>query len=228
MDRTDPDYAPLDFVAARQRMVDAQIRPSQVGNATIIAAMRTVPRERAVPDALRAFAYSDQNLPLGEGRYLTEPRVTGRMLQVADLRHGERVLVVAAGTGYLASLLGAMALELHVTALESDPRLATMGKALCAACAPGVQWCDGPLVKGAPASAPYDLIFIDGAVRAVPQAIVEQLAQGGRIIAPIAPASGVTSVSRIAATAQGSAVQPLFEAAVPVLPELAPAPAFVF
>ena len=228
MDKTDPDYAPLDPVAARQRMVDAQIRPAQVGNPAVIAAMRVVPREGAVPPALRAFAYADQNLPLGDGRYLTEPRVTGRMLQVADIRPGERVLVVGAGTGYVAALLSGMGQGLVVTALESDARLADIGRALCRQWAPDVQWRDGALVKGDAADAPYDLILVDGAVREVPPALVAQLAEGGRVIAPICPAGGVTSVSLVVSTPQGGAVQPLFDAAVPLLPELEPAPAFVF
>ncbi|GBQ40637.1 protein-L-isoaspartate O-methyltransferase family protein [Komagataeibacter europaeus] len=228
MDKTDPDYVPLDFGAARQRMVDAQIRPAQVSNPHVIAAMRALPRELAVPEALRAFAYADQNLPLGEGRYLTEPRVTGRMLQVAEPVRGERVLVVGAGTGYLAALLATMGEALEVTALESERRLADIGRALCFTWAPGVHWRDGALVHGAPDDGPYDLIMIDGAVRAVPPAVLGQLTQDGRVIAPVCADSGVTSVSRIVRTAQGSAVQPLFDVAVPLLPELEPAPAFVF
>jgi len=228
MDKTDPDYVPLDFVAARQRMVDAQIRPAQVSNPHVIAAMRALPRELAVPDALRAFAYSDQNLPLGEGRYLTEPRVTGRMLQVAEAVRGERVLVVGAGTGYLAALLSTMGESLEIVALESERRLADIGRALCFTWASDVHWRDGALVRGALDDGPYDLIMIDGAVREVPPAVQEQLAQGGRVIAPVCAGSGVTSVSRIVRTAQGCATQPLFDVAVPLLPELEPAPAFVF
>ena len=228
MDKTDPDYAPLDPVAARQRMGEAQIRPAQVNNPAIIAAMRALPRELAVPPALRAFAYSDRSLPLGEGRYLTEPRVTGRMLQVAEIRAGERVLVVGGGTGYVAALLYGMGQGLAVTALESEQRLADIGRAFCQQWAPGVQWRDGPLVKGDAADAPYDLILIDGAVRHVPPALLTQLADGGRIVAPICPDGGVTSVSLVLPTPQGGAVQPLFDAAVPLLPELEPAPAFVF
>ncbi|RFD19276.1 protein-L-isoaspartate O-methyltransferase [Komagataeibacter melaceti] len=228
MDKTDPDYAPFDFVAARQRMVDAQVRPSQVNNPVVIAAMRALPRELAVPESLRAFAYSDNNLPLGEGRYLTEPRVTARMLQVAEVTQGERVLVVGAGTGYLAALLGNMDMGLEVFALESETRLADIGRALCFTWAPAVHWREGALVRGDAADAPFDLIFIDGAVKEVPPALAEQLRDGGRIIAPICRDSGVTSVCRVLRTPQGSAAQPLFDVAVPLLPELEPAPAFVF
>ncbi|GAB6968247.1 protein-L-isoaspartate O-methyltransferase [Komagataeibacter kakiaceti JCM 25156] len=228
MDKTDPDYAPFDFVAARQRMVDAQVRPSQVSNPSVIAAMRALPRELAVPDSLRAFAYADNSLPLGEGRYLTEPRVIARMLQVSEISQGERVLVVGAGTGYLAALLATMDMDLTVVALESEARLAEIGKALCFTWAPQVHWREGALAKGAPDDAPYDLILIDGAVRQVPPALVEQLREGGRIIAPICRDSGVTSVCRVLGTPQGSAAQPLFDVAVPLLPELEPAPAFVF
>ncbi|NVN13396.1 protein-L-isoaspartate O-methyltransferase family protein, partial [Nguyenibacter vanlangensis] len=95
----------LDYDAARQRMVDAQIRPVQINDPRVIAAMRALPRERCVPPALKPFAYADQSLELGNGRVLTEPRIIGRMVQIAQPESGRRALVVAAGTGYAAALL---------------------------------------------------------------------------------------------------------------------------
>ncbi|NPC88888.1 protein-L-isoaspartate O-methyltransferase [Gluconacetobacter entanii] len=222
------EYPPLDYEAARQRMVDAQIRPAQVNDPRIIAAMRRVPRELAVPESMREFAYADQSLPLPDGRVLTEPRVAARMLQVAAPQEGERVLVVAAGTGYLVTLASAMQEGLRIDALESDAPLAAIGRSLCQTFAPEVTWHAGPLSAGVPGNAPYDLILIDGAVRTIPPALVAQCAPDGRIVAPIWPVDGVPSVCIVQPTADGTATRAIFDANVPLLPELAPAPAFSF
>ncbi|ACI53264.1 protein-L-isoaspartate(D-aspartate) O-methyltransferase [Gluconacetobacter diazotrophicus PA1 5] len=218
--------AVLDYDAARQRMVDAQIRPVAINDSRIIAAMRALPREDCVPEALRPFAYADQSLEIGRGRVLTEPRIAGRMVQIAAPQAAQRALVVGAGTGYLAALLAR--LELQVTALESDAALSAIGKAFCAVEAPGVTWVDGPLQAGDPAHAPFDLIVIDGAVREVPHALPGQLAEHGRIVCVIWPQGGVASACIAEPTAQGLAVRRVFDVALPLLPELEPAPAFAF
>ncbi|PYD48706.1 protein-L-isoaspartate O-methyltransferase [Novacetimonas pomaceti] len=223
------EYPPLDYEAARQRMVDAQIRPAQVNDPRIITAMRHVPRELAVPESLREFAYADQSLPLPDGRVLTEPRVVARMLQVAAPRQGDRVLIVGAGTGYLPALASRMEEGLRIDALESDRTLAAIGQALCRTFAPDVSWHIGPLAAGVPDNAPYDLILIDGAVRAIPPALLSQCAADGRVVAPIWPADSVASVCIVQPTAEGAgATRAMFDANVPLLPELAPAPAFSF
>lgn len=222
------EHPPLDYEAARQRMVDAQIRPAQVNDPRVIAAMRRVPRELAAPESLREFAYADQSLPLPDGRALTEPRVIARMLQTAAPREGERVLVVAAGTGYLVALTCTMQEGLRIDAVESDTSLAAIGQSLCRTFAPDVSWHIGPLSAGLAGDAPYDLILIDGAVRAIPQAIVAQCAPDGRIVAPVWPEGGVASVCIVTPTKDGSATSTIFDANVPLLPELAPAPAFSF
>ncbi|MBB2202410.1 protein-L-isoaspartate O-methyltransferase family protein [Gluconacetobacter tumulisoli] len=216
----------LDYDAARQRMVDAQIRPVQINDPRIIAAMRDLPRERCVPVPLRAFAYADQSLEIGGGRVLTEPRIVGRMVQIAAPQSGQRALVIAAGTGYVPALLAR--LGVHVVALESDSELSTIGKAFCAAEAPQVVWRDGVLASGDAAGGPFDLILIDGAVRDIPPALPAQLADKGRIVCVIWPEGGVASACVAERTAQGVGVRPVFDVALPLLPELVPAPVFAF
>jgi protein-L-isoaspartate(D-aspartate) O-methyltransferase len=218
--------AVLEYDAARQRMVDAQIRPVQINDPRIIAAMRELPRENCLPAALRPFAYADQSLEIGRGRVLTEPRIIGRMVQIATPQAGQRVLVVGAGTGYLPALLAR--LDLQVVAVESDATLSAIGKAFCAVEAPGVIWRDGPLAEGDSRHAPFDLILIDGAVRDIPPALPGQLADHGRIVGVIWPEGGVASASIAEPTPQGLAVRPVFDVALPLLPELEPAPVFSF
>src|ERR1700761_6535364 len=150
------------FAAARENMVNSQIRPNRVIDPRILAAMRRIPRERFVPARATALAYTDKDVPLGNGRFLMEPMVLARLLQAAMLRENERVLVVAAGPGYGAAVLAACATR--VTALEEDADLIAIARSLLPAEAPGVALVTGPLGAGWPATAPYDLIVIEGAV----------------------------------------------------------------
>ncbi|WP_428393598.1 protein-L-isoaspartate O-methyltransferase family protein [Lichenicoccus sp.] len=215
-----------DYVLARNRMVDGQVRPLQVSDARIIKAMREMPRERFVPAGCAALAYADRPVALGSGRVLMEPRIIARMLQTAVPRAGERALVVAAGTGYAAALLSR--LGLRVIALEQDPQLAKEGRGVCAELAPAVRFEHGTLADGWPAGAPYELILIDGAVRALPPAMAGQLAAGGRLAAVLCPQGRVGTAVLAEASNGGLRGRPQFDAATPLIPELLAGPAFEF
>jgi protein-L-isoaspartate(D-aspartate) O-methyltransferase len=215
------------FADARAHMVDSQIRPNKVTNPRILHAMRTLPRERFLPAALSPLAYADEDVPLGNGRVLMEPMVLARLLQIAAPMPGEVALVVGAGTGYGAAVLAACGPR--VTALEEDPALFTSAQTILAALAPGVAMVAGPLATGWPAGGPYDVILIEGAVRAIPPAIAQQLRmEGGRLVTVMA-GTGRTSQAVLAeATPAGLRAAPVFDCATPLLPSLVPAPAFVF
>ncbi len=221
----------LDLVQARNRMVDTQIRPLQVNDARIVKAMRLLPRERFVPEGSAAIAYADRPVrldagPSNSGRVLMEPRIIARMLQVSVPRAGEKVLVVAAGTGYSSALLEA--LGLRVVALEQDEALAARGARLCAELAPGVRFEVGPLAAGWPAGAPYDLIVIDGGVRALPEALAGQLSASGRLATVLLADGKVGTVVLAEASTHGLRARPQFDANTALIPELAPAPRFDF
>ena len=164
-----------DFGEARRVMVDSQLRPEGVVDAGVVHAIASLPRENFVPAAARALAYGDRPVPLGNGRALAPPAVTGRLLSELEPRRGERALVIGAGCGYSAVLLDSLGLE--VTAIESDPALASMARAA----SPGIDLIEGELAAGYRGAAPYDLILIDGAVEHVPDAISAQLVEGGRL-----------------------------------------------
>jgi protein-L-isoaspartate(D-aspartate) O-methyltransferase len=174
----------MDFAAARKWMVDGQLRPNKVTDPRILSAMLDLPRHRFVPADMVARAYADEDTPLGEGRVLLQPMMIARLLQLAELRTGDSVLLVGAGTGYGAAALARMGGR--VTALESSPTLSAVAREVMGevSLAPGhVQWVEGALAAGHPAGAPYDLIMIQGEVPAIPPALTEQLAEGGRLVA---------------------------------------------
>jgi protein-L-isoaspartate(D-aspartate) O-methyltransferase len=162
-----------DFAAARRAMIESQLRPEGVTDLAVLEAMDSVPREQFVPEELRPLAYADRALPLGEGRFLSAPAVLGQLLTQMAPENGERALVIGAGTGYSAAVLAHIGCE--VVALESAPKLGARAREL------GVHVVEGPLEAGHKAGAPYQLILIDGAVEYLPEPIVKQLGDGGRL-----------------------------------------------
>lgn len=221
-------HATMDFAAARALMVDGQVRPNKVNDPRIIAAMRALPRERFVPAAQASLAYSDEDVKLGGGRVLLEPMVIGRLVQIAAVREGERVLVVASGPGYGAALLAACGAD--VTAVEQDLALLAMARAVLPQVAPGVTLMEGPVAEGWKAGAPYDVILVEGAVPEIPEALAGQLrGDGSRLLAVLKPA-GRMGQAVLCTRAGGGRMNPapVFDCATPVLPMLQREPGFVF
>lgn len=172
-------YSETTAADMRAAMIDSQLRPNDVIEPTVLAAMAHVAREAHVPPALASVAYMDRPLALGAGRALNPPLVTGRMLVAAEIRPAMRVLLIGAATGYMAALLAHLGAE--VVAVEEAAELAALGRTALADTP--VRWVEGPLAAGAPDAAPFDRILIDGAVEQIPAALVEQLADGGRLVA---------------------------------------------
>ncbi len=230
------DLVVPDFAEARDHMVDSQLRPNRVVDTRLLAAMRTLPRERFLPPRLRALAYADEDIPLGGGRVLMEPMVFARLVQLLELVEGERALVVAAGVGYGAAVLAACGAR--VTALEEDRTLFALAGPMLAETAPTVVLASGPLAAGWPAGAPYDVILIEGAVHEIPPALGAQLrADGGRLAAVLTTSgptgrapTGRTMGRAVLAepTSGGLRARPVFDCATPPLPSLLPRPGFVF
>ncbi|TAJ38044.1 MAG: protein-L-isoaspartate O-methyltransferase [Reyranella sp.] len=217
-----------DFALARRNMVEGQLRPNRVTNAALLAAVGELPREKFLPEAVRSVAYADEDVPLGGGRYLMEPMVLARLIQTLQPQPEDRALVVGAGRGYGAALLARLVKA--VTALESDPALAAAGEQTTRDLGlTGIQWVTGKLEQGGPGSAPYDVILIEGAVRQVPQAVFDQLAEGGRLAVTVSGTSGAMGVAQIFIKDGGvTSGRPLFEAGTPPLPGFAPPPRFTF
>ncbi|MGA3398376.1 MAG: protein-L-isoaspartate O-methyltransferase [Acetobacteraceae bacterium] len=215
------------FAEARNRMVDSQIRPNRVTDPRISGAMRRLPRERFLPPGLAPLAYADEDVPLGHGRVLMQPMAIARLVQLAAPQQGERALVVAAGVGYGAALLAACGPR--VTALEEEPALLALARHALAEAAPDVSVVSGELSAGWPGGAPYDVILLEGAVRAIPPALAQQLRNNGGRLVTVVCADGRTSQAVLAeVTGAGLRAQPMFDCATPLLPSLLPAPAFAF
>lgn len=208
-----------DFAVARAAMVESQLRPQGVTDPSVLDAMGSVQRECFLPPETRPLAYVDRAVAMGDGRFLPAPAVLGTLLTQMMLSPGQRALVVGAGTGYAAAVLEAIGLA--VTALECSPKLAA------AARANGIQTVEGPLERGWKKGAPYDQILIDGAVETVPDAIVEQLADGARLGTALLD-RGITRliVGRKVGGAFG--YLSLSDAGVPALPGFARPKAFTF
>src|SRR5215469_13934124 len=158
------------FEAARAHMIESQLRPNKVGDVRVLAAFGAIRRELFVPDHLRPVAYIDEDLPLGANRFLMEPTIAARLLQSAAIEVKDTVLMVGAGTGYEAAVAARLARS--VVALEEDPDLARRARAaLVEHSIASVSIVEGPLPLGYRSRAPYDVIFLSGAVTEVPAEI---------------------------------------------------------
>jgi protein-L-isoaspartate(D-aspartate) O-methyltransferase len=221
-----------DFAAARRMMVDGQVRTSDVTDQRIIGAMLALPRERFVPETTVALAYLDLDPPAvratagEEVRRLLKPMVLAKMVQAAAIKDTDHVLDVGCATGYSAALLGRLAGS--VVALEEDRALARFAEdALKSVGAGNISVVTGSLVDGCKAKAPYDVIFVEGAIEVVPHALCEQLKDGGRLVAVVgrAPTCRATLYRSVRGDVSG---WPIFDASAPALPGFAKPPAFVF
>ncbi|PVA11095.1 protein-L-isoaspartate O-methyltransferase [Pelagivirga sediminicola] len=169
-----------DYAARRTMMVDTQIRPADVTKFPIIDAMLSVPREAFVPRALREAAYVGENVDLGDGRVVLEPRTLAKMLDALDIRGEELVLDIGSALGYSAAIIARMAAV--VVAVEDDEALSAEAQALLTEHgADNVIVYTAPLTKGAAEHGPYDVIVVEGAVEELPAALLDQLKDGGRI-----------------------------------------------
>ncbi|GHF67628.1 protein-L-isoaspartate O-methyltransferase family protein [Seohaeicola zhoushanensis] len=169
-----------DFAARRRMMVDTQVRPSDVTKFPIIEAMLSVPREIFVPDSRREAAYAGDNLELGRGRVMLEPRTLAKMLDALAVEADELVLDVGCGFGYSSAVVARMAQA--VVGVEEDESMAEEATALLSeAGADNVIVHTGPLAAGAAEHGPYDVILVQGGVGELPEALVAQLKDGGRI-----------------------------------------------
>jgi protein-L-isoaspartate(D-aspartate) O-methyltransferase len=216
----------IDFAHARRMMVDGQVRPSDVTDLDLLAAMLEIPRERFVPARLADVAYLDSDLAVDDARMLLRPMLTARLIQAAQVATGNRVLDVACATGYSSAILARLAGA--VVALEDAPaRTRACADMLAQLGVGNVTAVCGPLDAGWPASAPYDAILVNGAFEVEPHGLLAQLNEGGRLVGVLA--SGPAGKAMIYRKDRGEiGARALFDAAAPVLPAFIKAPAFVF
>jgi protein-L-isoaspartate(D-aspartate) O-methyltransferase len=221
-----------DFTERRIKMVDGQLRTTDVNDPAVLEAALSVPREEFVPRAWMELAYIDEDIEVAAGgagvppRFLMEPSPFARLVQLADIRPGDFVLDIGCATGYSSAVLSRLAGS--VVALESDAGLAHQAtETLSRLGFDNVAVVEGPLNEGYPAEAPYDVILIGGAVDDIPDALFRQLRDGGRLVVVVGEGnSGVAQLYlKTGETISGRRV---FNAAVRRLPGFERAPAFQF
>ncbi|MCP1335998.1 protein-L-isoaspartate O-methyltransferase family protein [Futiania mangrovi] len=172
----------IDFAAARKAMVDSQVRPCGVTDPDVVAAMLAVPRELFVPRTLRGVAYAGEHLPLPGGRFLLDPMVFAKLVDAAEIRAGDVVLDVGCASGYSTAVLSHLAAG--VAGVESDTSLVEQASAnLSELGIENAVALEGDLAAGRPDQGPYDVIVIEGGVDDVPETLIAQLKDGGRLVA---------------------------------------------
>jgi protein-L-isoaspartate(D-aspartate) O-methyltransferase len=215
----------MDFAAARRNMIATQVKTAAVTDPLVISALEGVPREAFVPPAQRSFAYMDEDLSVGKGRYAMEPAVLARLLQLADVQPGDCALVTAAGSGYSAAVLAQMTSP--VIALDSEPSVLALARQGCAAAGAAVTVVAGDPKAGCPDRGPFDVIIIDGAVAEIPTALENQLKDGGRLVA-VVKRDGIGRATVVTRAGKAFSRHESFDAMTPLLPEFTLAPKFVF
>jgi len=226
----------VDFALQRLAMVECQIRPNEVTDRRVIAAMRALPRERFVPPRLRDVAYSDEALEVfrsvdgAAARLLLAPMVLARLVQLASVEPQDTVLDVGCATGYATAVLARLGKS--VMGVEAEPELAEAAKsALSELGIANTEIVTGALADGHPAGGPYDVILLNGSVPEVPASLLAQLKEDGRLVTVITrtannPSQGKAYLFvKVVGEASG---MPHFDAGAHPLPGFAPEPAFTF
>jgi len=218
----------MHFEALRKAMVDSQIRPNKVIDDRVIAAFMSVPRERFVSKNMQNLAYIDEDIHLSGGRFIVEAMVMARIIQTLALDASQSVMLIGAGTGYTAALISSLVES--VIAIETRAQMVEKAQQAVTALDIGnVAVIKARLQDGYASEAPYDAIIIEGAVEQMPQSLLDQLADGGRLAAIWRP-DGTQAGEACIWHKTGDAVTrtALFTAQVPVLDEFRAKPKFSF
>ena len=225
----------IDYEAQRRAMVESQIRPNEVTDPSLLGALRSVPRERFVPPALKSFAYMDEGIevfPANEGapaRFLLAPMVQAKLIQLAEIEPQDKVLDVGCTTGYSTAVLADIAAS--VVGLEPEPELAKAARAnLGALKLANAEIVSGDLRNGWAEQAPFDVIVLEGSVPEVPASLLSQLKEGGRLVAVVTRGPNMRQgkaylFTRVDGEASGVVH---FDAGASPLPGLIPEPVFTF
>ncbi|MEM6555269.1 MAG: protein-L-isoaspartate O-methyltransferase [Pseudomonadota bacterium] len=217
----------MDFAQARKVMVDSQVRVNDVTSSDVVGAFSTIPRETFVPKSMRASAYAELEIETSEARAMWLPRDLGKLLVGLEPVASDVSLVIGAGAGYSAALLGHMTEA--VIALEDDEALVdAMAERFAAIGMDEAVAVQGDLSAGLPDQGPFDIVFIAGMVEDVPQAWLDQLSEGGRLGVVVATGRGVGGARIYKRAGDTFAYREAFECCPPILPGFEATKAFVF
>ena len=213
------------FDAARLHMIDSQIRPSDVTDPQVLAAFAAVAREGYVPRGARALAYADVPVEVAPGRFMLEPRCFAKLLQLAAIKPDDRILDVGCADGYSAAILARLGGK--VVALEQDAdllRIASDGLAKNG----DIILVQGALIEGARNEGPFDVIIVEGAIEQVPETLLSQLAEGGRLVVVMNDDGPQGKATLFRKEHGGIGRRAVFDAAAPILAGFRKAMGFIF
>jgi protein-L-isoaspartate(D-aspartate) O-methyltransferase len=219
----------VDFAQARRTMVDSQLRTFDVNDIPLLDAMASVPRERFVPSDREGFAYIDQDLQVAGGdepRFMLSPMIQARLIQALSVRPGMRVLDVACGLGYSSAVLRELGAE--VVAIDTSQDLVDKARErLKSAGGAGIEVIAAELDQGYPDRGLYDAILVNGAVERRPDRLLQQLAEGGRLVCVVGSGRSAKATLYVR-SGQAYGSRSLFDAAAPVLQPFRVEPGFAF
>ncbi len=217
----------MDFAAARYNMVENQLRTNGISDPLVTQALATTPREVFLPKAMRGFAYVDENVQIGSGRFLVAPLVLARVLQAAEIKLSDVVLTIGDATGWASAVVSRLAST--VVSLECEADLVSRASAaLSELGCDNVAVVRGPLDGGYPAQGPYDVILFIGAVAEIPPVFGRQLADRGRMVGIVNNGVGVGKMVRMVRAGDTFGRWTLFDATTPYLPGFSPKHGFKF
>jgi protein-L-isoaspartate(D-aspartate) O-methyltransferase len=219
----------VDFAQARRMMVDSQLRTFDVNDVPLLDAMEGIPRERFVLPGREDLAYIDQNIPVNDGidrRFMLSPMVLARMIQALEIAPGVKALDVACGLGYSSAVMAELGAK--VVAVETDEATASGARERLAGLGlRDVRVVTGPLDRGVPDEAPFDAILVNGAIEVRPDALLDQLAEGGRLVCVQGRGRSAKAMLHVRA-GDAFGLRSLFDAAAPLLSAFQSEPGFVF
>lgn len=216
----------IDFTQAREAMINGQMRPNKICSPDVLGAIRAVPREMFVPKSKRAMAYVDEDIQIAKGRWLMEPVVFGRLLEAAKIQPGDAVLDIGCLSGYSTSVFSKLAGV--VVGVEEGPKAVERANQRLTELELGnAAVVKGSLLDGYAKEAPFDVIFIGGAVERIPHALIDQLAEGGRLIT-VQIKNGVGRAVLGSKVAGVFGLKDFMDAQCPLLPQFALPDTFSF